>query len=333
MSSGVVIQILVDLIFLAGFTVTWLRLAKPPKDDPRLSRGLQLLQQKIAVLEDLGDQTERQVQQVSQLIEAKSREIQNQIAAADDQIRKIENMMGKSLEVAHIFQDKIPHEEIIDRKSTMKYVKAARMAHQGQSIDEIAEQVDLSRAEIEFVAKVNRNQLQFSEEDLPEWAKESAPTIATPELGKQTGTLKASELPSKASLSQLGDKFRQATQGGIELSTATTIQSVEHKTAMTSQSVESRSAMTIPTGEPIQASGARIGTVKMAASFAKTATVPPSASVGQSSAEQATAHARAQAQTTTPDDDNGPVVKKVIFPRMDELHKTELKKMIDRNLG
>ena len=44
------------------------------------------------------------------------------------------------------------------------------MAHQGLEVDEIAAQVDLSRGEIEFIAKVNREQLMFCEDSLPEWA-------------------------------------------------------------------------------------------------------------------------------------------------------------------
>jgi len=170
MSSSSVMQILVNLIFAAGFVAIWIRLNKPAKDDPRLSRGLQLLQSKIAILEDLSDQVERQVQQVAQLMEVKGKDLQAQIARADDEMRRIETATARSLEVARIFQDRIPHEEIIDRKSTLKYIKAARMANQGASIDEIQEQVDLSRGELEIIAKVNKDQLQFSDTDLPEWA-------------------------------------------------------------------------------------------------------------------------------------------------------------------
>lgn len=168
---AMVLQILVNLIFAAGFVVVWIRLNKPAKDDPRLSRGLQLLQSKIAILEDLSDQVERQVQQVAQLMEIKAKDLQSQVSNAEDQMRQIEIATAKSLEVAKIFQDRIPHEEIADRKATLKYIKAARLANQGVSVEEIVEQVDLPRGEIEFVAKVNREQLQFSDADLPDWAK------------------------------------------------------------------------------------------------------------------------------------------------------------------
>ncbi|ASD65555.1 hypothetical protein B9G79_15295 [Bdellovibrio bacteriovorus] len=161
-----------NLILLAGVVGMWVRLNRPPKDDPRLSKGLQLLQSKIAVLEDLSDRTETQVNQLTALLEQKVKDIQAKIQAADKQIGKIEQNMQKSMEVAKIFQDRIPHTEIIERQNTVKYVKAARMAHQGSSVDEIAREVDLSRGEIEFIAKVNRDQLMFCEDSLPEWANE-----------------------------------------------------------------------------------------------------------------------------------------------------------------
>lgn len=172
MSFWFLLQILMNLILVAGVVGVWVRLSRPPKDDPRLSKGLQLLQNKIAVLEDLSDRTETQVNQLTALLEQKVKDIQVKIQAADKQIAKIEQSMQKSLEVAKIFQDRIPHTEILERQNTIKYVKAARLAHQGMSVDEIAEQVDLSRGEIEFIAKVNRDQLMFCEDSLPEWVQD-----------------------------------------------------------------------------------------------------------------------------------------------------------------
>jgi uncharacterized membrane protein len=160
----------VNIVLFAGVVGVWVRLSRPPKDDPRLSKGLQLLQSKIAVLEDLSDRTETQVNQLTALLEQKVKDIQSKIQAAEKQIAKIDQSMEKSKEVAKIFQDRIPHNEILERQNTIKYVKAARLAHQGMDADEIAAQVDLSRGEIEFIAKVNRDQLMFCEDSLPEWA-------------------------------------------------------------------------------------------------------------------------------------------------------------------
>lgn len=172
MSFWFLLQLFVNVILLTGIVGMWVRLNRPSKDDPRLSKGLQLLQSKIAVLEDLSDRTETQVNQLTALLEQKVKDIQGKIQASEKQLSKIDISMQKSLEVAKIFQDRIPHSEILERQNTIKYVKAARLAHQGLSVDEIAAQVtDLSRGEIEFIAKVNREQLMFCEDSLPEWAQ------------------------------------------------------------------------------------------------------------------------------------------------------------------
>lgn len=170
MNFWFLLQLLIDVVIFAGIVGVWVRINRPGKDDPRLSKGLQLLQSKIAVLEDLSDRTETQVNQLTSLLEQKVKEIQSKIQSSEKQLSKIDMSMQKSLEVAKIFQDRIPHTEIVERKNTIKYVKAARLAHQGLSVDEIAGQVsDLSRGEIEFIAKVNREQLMFCEDSLPEW--------------------------------------------------------------------------------------------------------------------------------------------------------------------
>jgi hypothetical protein len=237
-------QILVDLIVVAGVIGTWMRFQRPQKDDPRMSKGLQLLQSKIAVLEDLSDRTEVQVGQLTTLLEQKCRDIQQQIQHADKQLQKIEHSMQKSLEVAKIFQDRIPHTEILERQNTIKYVKAARLAHQGLSAQEIATQVDLSMGEIEFIAKVNKDQLMFCEESLPEWAQNS--TLPPPQSANPNQDVddfqesridldvplsrdvpvdlsKAFEVPKadQEALRKLGDAFRQACETANHLQEVT----------------------------------------------------------------------------------------------------------------
>jgi hypothetical protein len=235
LSFWVLLQVIVNIVLVAAVIGLWIRLQKPAKDDPRLSRGLQLLQSKISVLEDLSDRTETQVNQLTSLMEHKVKEIQQQILRADKAIQKIDVSMGKSMEVAKIFQDRIPHKEIIERQQTIKYVKAARMAHAGSTPEEIAREVDLSIGEIEFVSKVNRDQLQFSEEDLPAWATEGdSQTVddnnqTTPLTSSQRMTSDAfgsqiePQMLAKSedilkvpnvnlSLSELGNRFRQAVQ-------------------------------------------------------------------------------------------------------------------------
>lgn len=210
---------------------------RPPKDDPRLSRGLQMLQSKIAILSDLSDRTELQVKQLSLLLDEKSKQVRNTMDLAQEHIRQLEASMQKSLDVAKIFQDKIPHEEIINRQNTVKYVKAAQMAHQGHSIEEIEKVVDISRSELEFLVKVNREKLMFSTEQLPSWIKseldstQQAPnpsSLSTSSLSNSTSlqspqilseTIPVPAAPSEIDFSQpaaldalshLGNEFRKA---------------------------------------------------------------------------------------------------------------------------
>lgn len=257
MSFWVLVQVLVDLILVAGSVGVWIRLQRPQKDDPRLSKGLQLLQSKIAVLEDLSDRTEVQVQQLTTLLEQKVREIQQQVQSSDKQLQKIEQSMQKSLEVAKIFQDRIPHNEIVERQSTIKYVKAARLAHQGMSVQEIAAQVDLSLGEIEMIAQVNKDQLMFCEESLPEWAQASTQPAAALEAAKDSeldafqetridldaplsrempvDLTKAFEVPKadQEALKKLGDAFRQACETANHLQQVTQGFVEENKPAAT----------------------------------------------------------------------------------------------------
>jgi mannose/fructose/N-acetylgalactosamine-specific phosphotransferase system component IIB len=159
----------------------WLRSRRSPQEDARLSRGLQLLTSKIAILEDLSDRTDKQVHQLTDLLEQRSRLLQTKIFEAEKLVRELEQSMHKSREVAEIFQDKIPHEEIIERQNTIKYVKAAQLAHRGIDLNQIAAQVDLPREQIEFIAKVNRTQLMFDVDQLPEWAKQHVISECSPE--------------------------------------------------------------------------------------------------------------------------------------------------------
>ncbi|PIU00674.1 MAG: hypothetical protein COT74_03855 [Bdellovibrionales bacterium CG10_big_fil_rev_8_21_14_0_10_45_34] len=152
------LQILIDIVLCLSLLILWkkyFRLAA--KDDPRLSRGLQILQSKIAVLEDLSDRTEHQVRQLSLLLDEKSKEVQERIESADRHIDGIRRSIQKSLEVAKIFEDKIPHAEVVERQNTQKYLDAAKMAHAGESVDAIAAKVALPKNEIEIIVKIHKD--------------------------------------------------------------------------------------------------------------------------------------------------------------------------------
>lgn len=219
MSIWTLFQVVFNLFILVGFVATWLRLKRPPQDDPRLSRGLQLLQTKITVLEDLSDRTDAQVKQLSGLLDQKARYVQNKILEAEQQVLKIDHSMNKSLEVAEIFQDKIPHQEILERQRTVEYVKAARMAHSGLSIEEISNQVHLPREQVELIAKFNRDQLMFDETQLPEWASRPEDQTQDPGFALNQIDFVNNLEPRKdsfAEMNRIGDEFKHAVKAANE---------------------------------------------------------------------------------------------------------------------
>ncbi|OFZ17846.1 MAG: hypothetical protein A2Z20_05700 [Bdellovibrionales bacterium RBG_16_40_8] len=171
MSIGFFSLFTFNFFVVLALVVLWARQSRPAKEDPRLSRGLQLLQSKIAVLEDLSDRTDTQVKQLTQILDERGKGLQSKMVQAEETLMKIEQSMRKTLDVAEIFQDKVPHQEILERNQQSKYVQAAKFANSGQSVDEILAKIDLPRSEVEFIAKVNREDLTFNPELLPEWAK------------------------------------------------------------------------------------------------------------------------------------------------------------------
>ncbi len=154
---------------MAYVSFTQLAKTRAKVDDQRLTRGLQLLQNKISILQDLSDKTDEQVRSWVHLIEQKASEVQGRIHQSDEKIIQIEQALSKALDVSKIFYEQVPHAEMVERQKTSKYVQAAKLANQGFSTDQILQKVDLSTAEVEMITKMNREQLQFSEENLPAW--------------------------------------------------------------------------------------------------------------------------------------------------------------------
>ncbi len=220
-----IIHFFIEIVLAGSLFVVASKALRKQKDDPRLSSGLQLLQSKIAVLEDLSDRTESQVSQLIKLLEAKGKDVQKKISKAEQQIELIKQSMEKSLEVAEIFQDKIPHEEIIERQKTYNYMKAARMAYQGHDISEIARVVNIPFGELEILVKMNREQLLVDENQMPEWAKMRMQKEQEQERERSEESVEESrynsnqfegafEVPQydNQSLEALGENFRKACQ-------------------------------------------------------------------------------------------------------------------------
>lgn len=299
-------QLAVDSIFFLGLGALWFKMQRPPQDDPRLSRGLQLLQSKITVLEDLSDRTDAQVKQLSQLLDQKSRHIQDKIIQAEHQVLKVDQSMQKSLEVAEIFQDKIPHHEVLERKRTIEYVKAARMAHAGKSLEEIAAQVELPREQVELIIKFNRHELMFDEEALPEWAKSAGlpnPTGASHASLGEMDFLNSLETPKTdlSNLQSIGAQFKASVR---DFETQT--QKSEQRFTIQKEASPTLAAIS-------NATTSTLNTVGNAAQPAAKAILGAAQSITQSLTTTAANFLAMQESPKSMD----PVVRKVQFPRIE----------------
>lgn len=202
MSLWGILQIAVDILIFAGLGIALVKSRRRQEEDPRLTYGLKVLQNKISILEDLSDKTEVRVKQLVTILDSKIKDLHQRVIDSDNQLKRIDQAMSKTMEIAQIFENRVPHEEIIERKLTNKYINAAKMAHQGASIEEIEKQIDLPRAELDFIIKVNREQLMFNESHLPTWAQ-SHPLQHNPEVFEPPQV-------NLQELERLGDEFRKA---------------------------------------------------------------------------------------------------------------------------
>lgn len=160
-----------NIVLLAGLSFSLFLRVREKKEDQRLTKGLQVLQNKISILEDLSDKTDQQVRKLIHILDQKTGEVRQVMAASDEQIHQIEAMLNKGLEISKIFHEQIPQGELHNRQKTTLYVTAAKMAHQGYNLEQILAQVDLTPAEVQMIIKVNKDNLQFAEDQLPAWAQ------------------------------------------------------------------------------------------------------------------------------------------------------------------
>lgn len=166
MNFWIMVQLILNLIFLAGIIFLLINRKQTYREDQKFSKGLQLLQTKISVLEDLSDQTDDQVRSLTKLLEDKYREIQGLLVEADQQIQKMEEVAQNTMNRLHSVEG-MP--QSTEQGSMNKYVKAAQMAHSGASMDEILQSVDLTRGEVELVMAMNKDNLVFNQHQLPLW--------------------------------------------------------------------------------------------------------------------------------------------------------------------
>ena len=218
MSFWILALVIFDILLLFGLVMIWGRINRSKEDDPRLSRGLQMLSSKLAILEDLSQRTDTQVEQVTALIDRKVQQVAEVIELCNKQLLQIEAAQKKSSEIAQIFQDKIPHQEIIERQTTLKYVQAAKMIQEGKSVEDVQTMIGLSFGEIELIANMDVDYLKNIETQMKSWQSGHAPVQSAPVAVNQNQKMSSAsgstvsnnqenQKRSDEKLKELGDKF------------------------------------------------------------------------------------------------------------------------------
>lgn len=209
MSLWIILQVAVNFILFAGVVFLLIQRKQLNKEDHRFSKGLQLLQSKIAILEDLSDQTDSQVKTLTKLLEDKYKEIQAILIETDSQILRMEEVAENTWKQIQASGAQV---NTAEQQNLSKYVKAAQMANSGKLVDEILKAVDLTRGEVELIFAMNKDQLVFNQNSLPAWIKSEVkatfkePEMATPsrvEAPPATNTPKMS-IPDVATIQQNG---------------------------------------------------------------------------------------------------------------------------------
>jgi len=152
----ILIQVVFNIFLLAGLALCLLKVFKNKEDDPRLNQGLRLLQSKISILEDLSDHTENQVKQLMILLDKKVQDVRHTLNHINQQMNEVDRSIEKSKKMAEIIQNEIPHDKIVEKKIENKYIQAAQMAHSGQSVDDIVRALNLPKAEVDLIVKINK---------------------------------------------------------------------------------------------------------------------------------------------------------------------------------
>ena len=167
MTIWFIAQVIFDITLVIGLLFCIVKMRRDREEDIRINHGLRLLKSKIAVLEDLSEHTESQSQHIMGLLDKKIREVKKTLRHINQHMLEVDKVVEKSERIAKKMTEEIPHQEIVERNTTSKYIVAAKLAHQGHSVEEITEKLGLPKTEVELICKVNRKKFVF-EEKLPQ---------------------------------------------------------------------------------------------------------------------------------------------------------------------
>jgi len=160
LTSLLLFQAIINILFFAFIGLLWSRLKHLTGDEGRLKQGLQILQAKIAILEDLGKRVDEQSQQMIQILDYKKNSLETLLEKVDFTIQNIDDKSIAANSTA---------EMRVERENVIKFTKAALLASKGVLPIEIANRIGLGIQESELIYSLNSHQLQFKLDELPGW--------------------------------------------------------------------------------------------------------------------------------------------------------------------
>lgn len=186
--------IISNLILVIGLVTSWIKAIKNSKEDPRLSKGLQLLQSKISVLEDLSDRTQSQTQKLNMQLDNKLKEVKDLCDLIDKKSESLEKQITQAIServAAHVpaptptvftptpspitnpILNTVPQTFVqskVDMPSVEgsagqgysdkeKYNLAAEMIRNGYSALEVVRELNLTVGEVHFISKIQNDNM------------------------------------------------------------------------------------------------------------------------------------------------------------------------------
>lgn len=196
MSVSLLVLTLFNIILLAGLSFSIFLRVKEKKEDQKLTKGLQLLQNKLSILQDLSDRTDEQVHKLVHLLDSKSVEIRSTMKEANHLLEEIRTAPIEQSQQMN--QSPSSTDAAAYNAKSAAVVKAAQLSHAGANIEQIIQETELNRSEVEMIMAVHKHNLQFSAEHLPDWTQETT-SISNQELDEFSKALMQQQYHKPAS--------------------------------------------------------------------------------------------------------------------------------------
>lgn len=99
MTTLLLVVTCLNIIFVLGLSLNIFLRIKEKKEDLRINKGLQLLQHKISILQDLSDKTDEQVYRLVHLLDKKSNELKQITRDANESFSAIKSQLNSNINV------------------------------------------------------------------------------------------------------------------------------------------------------------------------------------------------------------------------------------------